>query len=97
MEEGNGLSPFSVDMDSKADVMNIIEYFFRPPERDLWENPENENSTNPSYNGDGEDDADANHTCCTIPFFVNNIKSLYLDKYMDIEIIDSADVDENHD
>ena len=67
--EGNGLSPFTVDMDSLVDLIKIIKYFFRPPKRDLWYNPKNENSTNSSDNGGSDEDADDNHTCNTIPDF----------------------------
>ena len=57
MAEGNGLSPFTVDMNSLVDLIKIIKYFFRPPKRDLWYNPKNENSTNSSDNGGIEEDA----------------------------------------
>ena len=62
VEEGNGLSPFSVDMDIPADLIKPIEYFFRPPNRDLRDNPKNENTKNPSDNGYIEVDVDANNT-----------------------------------
>ena len=42
MDEGNGLSPFDVDMDIASDLINLIEDLFRPPKRDLWDNPKNE-------------------------------------------------------
>ena len=69
VEEGNGLSPFSVDTDSPYDPIKLIEYFFRPPKIYLQENPKNKNSTNPSDNGNSEEDADDNYTCNIIPGF----------------------------
>ena len=54
VEEGNGLSPFSVYMDTPAELINIIEDFFQPPKRDIWNNPKNEHSTNLYDNGDSE-------------------------------------------
>ena len=62
VEEGNGISPFSVDIDSPADQINIIKDFFRPSKIDLYKNPKNENTTNPYDNGDSEEDAHANNT-----------------------------------
>ena len=56
------MSLFAVDIDSTADLINSIEYFFRPPKRDLHENPKNSNATNPSDNCDNEENSDANHT-----------------------------------
>ena len=96
-QEVSGLSPFAVNMDSPDKLINIIKYLFYPPKRDLRDNTKYENSTNPYDNGDGEQDADANHTCNIIPGFKNNIQPLDLDKETDHESIDSAYSDENHD
>ena len=97
MEEVNGLSPFSIEMDSPDDLINLIEDFILPPKRDLQDNPKNGNSTNPSDNGDSKKDYDPNHTCNIIPGFKKNIQSLDLDKYKDHESIDSSNADKNHD
>ena len=97
MEELNGLSSFDVGMDIPYDLINIIEYFFLPPKRDLRDNPKNENSTNPSDNYDNEDNYDASHTCDIIPANVKNIQLLDLDKNKDHEIVNSTDADKNND
>ena len=39
VEERNGLSQFSVDIDSTYDLINLIKNIFLPPNRDLQENP----------------------------------------------------------
>ena len=80
VEEGNGLSPFAVDMDSPAELIKLIKYFPWPPNEDLQENPKTENPKNPYDNGDSEEDDDANHACGILPEFVNNTQSLDLDK-----------------
>ena len=97
VEERNGLSQFSVDIDSTYDLINNTEYFFFPPKIDLRDNPKNDNSTNTSDHFDSEEDTDANQTCDIISFFVNNIQSLGSDKDNYHESIDSADEYENND
>ena len=84
-------------MDIPDDLINIITDLFRPPKRGLWGNTKNENSTNPSDNGDSKEDVDDNHTCDTILGFVKNIHSLDCNKYKDCESIENVDPDENHD
>ena len=60
-------------MDIPADPINIITYFFCPSKRDRWDYIKDDNTTNPSVNGYGKQDADSNHTCVMIPGFENNI------------------------
>ena len=96
VEEVNGISPFSVDMDSPADLLKLIKYLFCPPKRDLRDNIKNENSTDPSDNGESKEDDDANHKCTILLCFVNNVHSMDLDKDKDHKSIDSRDTYENH-
>ena len=69
VQEVNGILSFSVDMDITADLIKLIQYLFRPPNRDLQENPKNENFTDPSDDGDSGEYDDANHTYYIIPGF----------------------------
>ena len=84
-------------MDSLADLINTIKYFFNPPNRYPRDNPKNEDSANSCDNGDSEQDADSNYICYIIPGSVNYIWFLDLDKDKDHENIYSAYADENHD
>ena len=56
-------------MDITADLIKLIQDLVRPPNRDLQENPKNEIFTDPSDDGDSEEDDDANHTYYIIPGF----------------------------
>ena len=38
VEEGNGLSPFAIPIETPSDLIIMVEQFFKPPERDIWGN-----------------------------------------------------------
>ena len=38
MEEGNGLSPFAVPIETPSDLITMVEQYFKPPKRDTMGN-----------------------------------------------------------
>ena len=70
MEEGNDLSPFTVDVDTPGDLIKIIQDFFCPPNRYLVYKPINYDATNQVDNGGNEEDFDDTLTGEIIPGFV---------------------------
>ena len=70
MEEVNGLSPFSVDMDIPGEIIKPMQDFFCPQNRYMRYNTRNDNATNQIYNGGDEEYFDATLTIDIIPVFV---------------------------
>ena len=60
-EEGNGLSPFAVDIDTPINLQSLMEDYFRPPKRDARDkNPSQVQINNNTRCDQEEDDEDLN-------------------------------------
>ena len=96
MEDENGLSPFSVDVDSLGDIIKLIKYFSHPPKIDPRDIPKDNYDAGKIDDGD-EEAVDDTSPGDIVPDFVSDIQPLVLGENKEHVSIDSADEDEYHD
>ena len=96
MEDENGLSPFSVDMDSLGDIIKLIKYFSCTTKIDPRDIPKDNYDAGKIDYGD-EEAVDATLPCDLVPDCVSDVQPLVLGENKEHVSIDSADEDEYHD